>query len=78
MTSSEERIARMDGVLGRMNERQARMEERQARLEDLVTLLLDRKADKNELRWLFGILIVVTVALSSAVFGILAAILTKL
>ena len=75
-SSSEERerIARIEGILEQMNERQARMEERQARMEEHLT----QKADKNEMRWLIGILIVLMVALFSAVFGILAAILTKL
>ena len=47
MVSPEERISRIEGVIEQINERQGR-------LEDLVLLLLDRKADKTEMRLMFS------------------------
>ena len=72
--SPEERIARIEGVIEQMNQRQGR-------LEDLITTIigiLDRKADKAEMRLMFAIMVAILVALFSTVIGLLAAILNRI
>ena len=66
MVSPEEPISRIEGVIEQINERQGR-------LEDLVLLLLDRKADKTEMRLMF----VTMITLFAVVIGLLTTLLTK-
>ena len=70
MVSPEERISRVEGVLEQMNERLASLEVRTTGIE----LQLDRKVDKTEVRFLFGI----TFTLFAVTIGLIGAVLTKL
>jgi hypothetical protein len=77
LVSPEERISRVEGVLGQMNERLSTLETRTSVIEDRVTgvmVMLDRKADKTEVRFLFGI----TFTLFAVTIGLIGAVLTKL
>ena len=67
MVSSEERLARMEALMEQSIDRVSKV-------EDTTTLMLDKKADKNDVRLLF----IVMVALFSAVIGLLGVILSKL
>ena len=70
MVSPEERISRVEGVLEQMNERLENFEALMTGIE----YQLDRKADKTEVRFLFGI----TFTLFAVTIGLLGAVLTKL
>ena len=70
MVSPEERISRVEGVLEHMNERLENFEALMTGIE----YQLDRKADKTEVRFLFGI----TFTLFAVTIGLLGAVLTKL
>jgi hypothetical protein len=70
MTTSEERIGRIEGVLEQMNERLGSIETRLGRVESR----LDQKADKSEMRLLFG----TTLTLLVAAIGLLGAILARI
>lgn len=63
MTASEERVARIEGVLEQINERLGNIEAQNLRL-------LEQKADKNEVRLLFA----TTITLLAALIGIVATI----
>ena len=67
MISQEERISRLEGIIEQLNERLAAIERN-------VSMLMDRKADKMELRLYFA----VTVALFGTVIGLVGAVLSKL
>ena len=66
MISQEERISRLEGIIEQINERLGTIERN-------VSMLMDRKADKTEVR----LVLVTMVALFSVVFGLLGVILTK-
>ena len=70
MVSPEERISRVEGVLEQMNERLENFEALMTGIE----YQLDRKADKTEVRFLFGN----TFTLFAVTIGLLGAVLTKL
>lgn len=70
MTTSEERIGRIEGVLEQMNERLGSIETRLGRVESR----LDQKADTSEMRLLFG----TTLTLLVAAIGLLGAILARI
>ena len=70
MVSPEERISRVEGVLEQMNERLENFEALMTGIE----YQLDRKADKTEVRFLFGI----TFTLFAVTIGLICAVLTKL
>ena len=70
MVSPEERISRVEGVLEQMNERLENFEALMTGIE----YQLDRKADKTEVRFLFGI----TFTLFAVAIGLIGAVLTKL
>ena len=67
MISHEERVSRLEGIVEQINERLANIERN-------VSMLMDRKADKMELRLYFA----VTVALFGTVIGLVGAVLSKL
>ena len=67
MISQEERVSRLEGIIEQLNERLAAIERN-------VSMLMDRKADKMELRLYFA----VTVALFGTVIGLVGAVLSKL
>ena len=67
MISQEERISWLEGIIEQPNERLAAIERN-------VSMLMDRKADKMELRLYFA----VTVALFGTVIGLVGAVLSKL
>ena len=67
MISQEERISWLEGIIEQLNERLAAIERN-------VSMLMDRKADKMELRLYFA----VTVALFGTVIGLVGAVLSKL
>ena len=69
MITPEERISRLEGVLEHVNERLGNLENQSSG----IIAILDRKADKSELRLLF----VTTTALLVAVTGLLGAVLAK-
>ena len=78
MVSPEERISWVEGVMDQINERQGNLERM---LHDSTTTLvqmLDKKADKTELRLMFAVIVTLMVALFSAVLGLLGVILTKI
>ena len=70
MTTSEERIARIEGVLEQMNERLGTVEVRLGTIE----ARLDQKADKSEMRLLF----IASLTLQIAIIGLLGAILARI
>ena len=77
MVSPEERISRVEGVLEQMNERLSTLETWTSVIEDRITgvmVLLDSKADKTEVRFLFGI----TFTLFAVTIGLIGAVLTQL
>ena len=77
MVSPEERISRVEGVLEQMNERLSTLETRTSVIEDRITgvmVMLDSKADKTEVRFLFGI----TFTLFAVTIGLIGAVLTQL
>ena len=78
MVSPEERISRVEDVIEQIIERQGNLERM---LHDSTTTLvqmLDKKADKTELRLMFAVIVTLMIALFSAVLGPLGAIITKI
>ena len=69
MITPEERISRLEGVLGQVNERLGNLQSQSSG----IVAILDRKADKSEVRLLF----VTTTTLLVAVIGLLGAVLAK-
>ena len=67
MVSQEERISRLEGIIEQMSERMGR-------IENLATLILDRKADKTEVR----LVLVTMVALFSVVFGLFGVMMSNM
>ena len=67
-TSQEERTARIEGIVEQMSERLGRIEN----LTTAMIGILDRKADKTEVRFLFGITITLIFVLIGLVGGVLA------
>jgi hypothetical protein len=67
MTTSEERVARTEGVLDQMNERLGNIEARMGNIEAQNLRLLEQKADKSEVRLLFATTITLLAALISIV-----------
>ncbi len=65
MASQEERISRLEGIIEQINERLAAIERN-------VSMLMDRKADKTEVRFMFGITITLICVLIGLVGGVLA------
>jgi hypothetical protein len=65
VVSQEERISRLEGIIEQINERLAAIERN-------VSMIMDRKADKTEVRFLFGITITLICVLIGLVGGILA------
>ena len=70
MVSPVRRIPRVEGVLEQINERLGTLERQGSRIMGM----LDRKADKSEVRLLF----VTTTTLLVAVIGLLGAVLAKI
>jgi C4-type Zn-finger protein len=79
MTTSEGRVARIEGVLEQINERLGNIEAQNLRLLDQkadnervanIGRILEQKADKNEVRLLFA----TTITLLAALIGIVATI----
>jgi hypothetical protein len=84
MTTSDERVARIEGVLEQMNERLGNIEARLGNIETQnlrlleqkadnervanIERVLEQKADKNEVRLLFA----TTITLLAALIGIVA------
>ena len=68
MVSQEERISRLEGIIEQINERLGRVEN----LTAAMMGILDRKADKTEVRFLFGITITLICVLIGLVGGVLA------
>jgi C4-type Zn-finger protein len=77
MTTSEGRVARIEGVLEQMNERLGNIEAQNLRLLDQkadnervanIERILEQKAAKNEVRLLFA----TTITLLTALIGIVA------
>ena len=73
MITPEERIARVEGVLEQVNERLGNLEKQSSG----ITTILDRKADKAEVRLLFVTSTTLLAALMVAVIGLLGAVLAK-
>ena len=67
MTTSEERIARVEGILEQMNNRLGSLEAQTLRI-------LGQKADKSEVRLLF----IATLTLLVAIIGLLGAVLARI
>ena len=67
MISQEERISRLEGIIEQINERLGRVEN----LTAAMMGILDRKADKTEVRFLFGITITLICVLIGLVGGVL-------
>ena len=65
MISQEERIPRLEGIIEQINERLAGIERN-------ISMLMDRKADKTEVRFMFGITITLICVLMGLVGGVLA------
>lgn len=65
MISQEERISRLEGIIEQINERLAAIERN-------ISMLMDRKADKTEVRFMFGITITLICVLIGLVGGVLA------
>jgi uncharacterized membrane protein YqjE len=74
MTTSEERIGRIEGVLEQMNERLGSIETRLGAVETRLSNIEGQKADKSEMRLLFG----TTLTLLVAAIGLLGAILARI
>lgn len=66
MTTPAERISRVEGVLEQINERLGN-------IEALSLKILEQKADKSEVRFLF----VTTITLLVAIIGLLGAVLAR-
>ena len=71
MISQEERISRLEGIIEQINERLAAIERN-------VSMIMDRKADKTEVRFLFGITITLIGVNMGLVGGLIGAVLSKL
>ena len=67
MISQEERISRLEGIIEQINERLGRVEN----LTAAMMGILDRKSDKTEVRFLFGITITLICVLIGLVGGVL-------
>jgi tetrahydromethanopterin S-methyltransferase subunit G len=72
MISQEERVSRLEGIIEQINERLGSIESRLGLIERNISMLMDRKADKTEVRFLFGITITLICVLIGLVGGILA------
>jgi tetrahydromethanopterin S-methyltransferase subunit G len=72
MISKEERVSRLEGIIEQINERLGSIESRLGLIERNISMLMDRKADKTEVRFLFGITITLICVLIGLVGGILA------
>ena len=68
MISQEERVSRLEGIIEQINEWLGRVEN----LTSAMIGILDRKADKAEVRFLFGITITLICVLIGLVGGVLA------
>ena len=66
MISQEERISRLEGIIEQINERLANIERN-------ISMLMDRKADKTEVRFMFGI----TITLICVLIGLVGGVLTR-
>ena len=66
MISQEWRVSRLEGIIEQINERLIVIERN-------VAMLMDRKADKTELRFMFGI----TITLICVLIGLVGADLAK-
>jgi hypothetical protein len=71
VVSQEERISRLEGIIEQINERLAAIERN-------VSMIMDRKADKTEVRFLFGITITLIGVNMGLVGGLIGAVLSKL
>ena len=69
MISQEERVCRIEGTVEQMSERLGRIEN----LATAMIGILDRKADKTEVRFLFGI----TITLICVLIGLVGSDLSK-
>jgi hypothetical protein len=69
--SQEERISWLEGIIEQINERLAAIERN-------VSMIMDRKADKTEVRFLFGITITLIGVNMGLVGGLIGAVLSKL
>ena len=78
MVSPEERISSIEGVIEQINERQGSLERMLHESTTTLTQMLDKKADKTEMRFMFVVVITLMVALFSAVPGLLGVILTEI
>ena len=73
MITPEERISRLEGVLEQVNERLGNLENQSSG----IMTILDRKADKAEVRLLFVASTTLLSVLMVAVIGLLGAVLAK-
>ena len=72
MISKEERVSRLEGIIEQINERLGSIKSRLGLIERNISMLMDRKADKTEVRFLFGITITLICVLIGLVGGVLA------
>ena len=73
MISQEERVSRLEGIVEQINERLGSIEARLGFIERNISMLMDRKADKTEVRFMFGI----TITLICVLIGLVGADLAK-
>ena len=66
MISQEEWVSRLEGIIEQINERLGSIESRLGLIERNTSMIMDRKADKTEVR----LVLVTMVALFSVVFGL--------
>jgi hypothetical protein len=72
MISKEECVSRLEGIIEQINERLGSIKSRLGLIERNISMLMDRKADKTEVRFLFGITITLICVLIGLVGGVLA------
>ena len=74
MISQEERVSRLEGIIEQINERLGSIEARLGLIERNTSMIMDRKADKSEVR----LVLVTMVALFSVVFGLFGVMMSNM
>ena len=74
MISQEERVSRLEGIIEQINERLGSIESRLGLIERNTSMIMDRKADKTEVR----LVLVTMVALFSVVFGLFGVMMSNM
>ncbi len=74
MISQEERVSRLEGIIEQINERLGSIEARLGLIERNTSTIMDRKADKTEVR----LVLVTMVALFSVVFGLFGVMMSNM